>query len=66
MFTENQISAFAMHLVVTGCFKTDRDYNVMQKLFKDHFGLNYEDATEADEVHKTIQEVAYNANFPKS
>lgn len=43
-FTETQILAFFARLVITGCFKTDRDFEIAKKLLTSHLGLVYQES----------------------
>ena len=61
-YSKEQVLAFFSRLVVTGCFKTDRDYKVANQMLTEHLGLDYH-STEVDEFETEYNKVV---NRPKT
>lgn len=61
-YSKEQVLAFFSRLVVTNCFKTDRDYKIANQMLNEHLGLDY-DSTEIEEFETEYNKVV---NKPKT
>ena len=57
-FNQKQVLAFFGRLVTTGCFKTEREYELGKKFLKSHLNLDY-DNFEYSEYKDELDEIIY-------